>query len=121
MIRRPPRSTLTDTLLPYTTLFRSKSIAESLDARLQPERYRGNVVLRLCLAIFNQGATASLAADYYPGFNDFWKHQYCNGLGGQGAGLWLGRLQLLESLSGLTGAFFSRGRQSGRGSGGDSG
>src|SRR3546814_10484476 len=26
MIRRPPRSTRTDTLFPYTTLFRSKSI-----------------------------------------------------------------------------------------------
>src|SRR3546814_19607020 len=26
MIRRPPRSTRTDTLLPYTTLFRSKSL-----------------------------------------------------------------------------------------------
>src|SRR3546814_19604598 len=26
MIRRPPRSTRTDTLLPYTTLFRSKAI-----------------------------------------------------------------------------------------------
>src|SRR3546814_17739066 len=31
MIRRPPRSTRTDTLFPYTTLFRSK-----------PERERGN-------------------------------------------------------------------------------
>src|SRR3546814_11369744 len=28
MIRRPPRSTLTDTLFPYTTLFRSGSLAE---------------------------------------------------------------------------------------------
>src|SRR3546814_16111492 len=27
MIRRPPRSTRTDTLFPYTTLFRSRSIA----------------------------------------------------------------------------------------------
>src|SRR3546814_17067833 len=27
MIRRPPRSTLTDTLFPYTTLFRSKLFA----------------------------------------------------------------------------------------------
>src|SRR3546814_5450947 len=27
MIRRPPRSTRTDTLFPYTTLFRSKSIS----------------------------------------------------------------------------------------------
>src|SRR3546814_6064095 len=28
MIRRPPRSTLTDTLFPYTTLFRSELLAE---------------------------------------------------------------------------------------------
>src|SRR3546814_4153020 len=28
MIRRPPRSTLTDTLLPYTTLFRSLEFAD---------------------------------------------------------------------------------------------
>src|SRR3546814_6230207 len=30
MIRRPPRSTLTDTLFPYTTLFRSLYVAGSL-------------------------------------------------------------------------------------------
>src|SRR3546814_3073809 len=30
MIRRPPRSTRTDTLFPYTTLFRSDSIAEAV-------------------------------------------------------------------------------------------
>src|SRR3546814_20049353 len=29
MIRRPPRSTRTDTLFPYTTLFRSSSIGQS--------------------------------------------------------------------------------------------
>src|SRR3546814_3401040 len=29
MIRRPPRSTRTDTLFPYTTLFRSKIIADA--------------------------------------------------------------------------------------------
>src|SRR3546814_4703408 len=28
MIRRPPRSTLTDTLFPYTTLFRSQPVAK---------------------------------------------------------------------------------------------
>src|SRR3546814_1445281 len=38
MIRRPPRSTRTDTLFPYTTLFRSRlarvqQLAEHLDAR----------------------------------------------------------------------------------------
>src|SRR3546814_3595534 len=30
MIRRPPRSTRTDTLFPYTTLFRSLPLAENL-------------------------------------------------------------------------------------------
>src|SRR3546814_9184395 len=33
MIRRPPRSTLTDTLFPYTTLFRSLFFPPSLDMR----------------------------------------------------------------------------------------
>src|SRR3546814_9996986 len=32
MIRRPPRSTLTDTLFPYTTLFRSAALAGELRA-----------------------------------------------------------------------------------------
>src|SRR3546814_4526646 len=34
MIRRPPRSTRTDTLFPYTTLFRSADFLEFLVARL---------------------------------------------------------------------------------------
>src|SRR3546814_1355695 len=33
MIRRPPRSTRTDTLFPYTTLFRSAAVGE---ARIEP-------------------------------------------------------------------------------------
>src|SRR3546814_12560437 len=32
MIRRPPRSTRTDTLFPYTTLFRSVARRDTLDA-----------------------------------------------------------------------------------------
>src|SRR3546814_1980783 len=32
MIRRPPRATRTDTLLPYTTLFRSRAISASMQA-----------------------------------------------------------------------------------------
>src|SRR3546814_7783298 len=32
MIRRPPRSTRTDTLFPYTTLFRSRLIAQAFAA-----------------------------------------------------------------------------------------
>src|SRR3546814_5394818 len=35
MIRRPPRSTRTDTLFPYTTLFRSETV--TLNARVKPE------------------------------------------------------------------------------------
>src|SRR3546814_3374986 len=35
MIRRPPRSTRTDTLFPYTTLFRSDGRIVPLDHRLQ--------------------------------------------------------------------------------------
>src|SRR3546814_4377907 len=34
MIRRPPRSTRTDTLFPYTTLFRSKDVRHHEDARV---------------------------------------------------------------------------------------
>src|SRR3546814_8517739 len=35
MIRRPPRSTRTDTLFPYTTLFRSSSAERSRGPRVQ--------------------------------------------------------------------------------------
>src|SRR3546814_15233137 len=34
MIRRPPRSTRTDTLFPYTTLFRSEGVAQGVEGRL---------------------------------------------------------------------------------------
>src|SRR3546814_9895150 len=40
MIRRPPRSTRTDTLFPYTTLFRS--------TRLRPHRHRGGDAAAEC-------------------------------------------------------------------------
>src|SRR3546814_5221748 len=44
MIRRPPRSTRTDTLFPYTTLFRSKSAAASSSCKIQPYvRRRGRL------------------------------------------------------------------------------
>src|SRR3546814_18869413 len=35
MIRRPPRSTRTDTLFPYTTLFRSDDGVDLVDARVE--------------------------------------------------------------------------------------
>src|SRR3546814_9975197 len=45
MIRRPPRSTLTDTLFPYTTLFRSR-LHLARAQTLQPPR--ADLVLLLC-------------------------------------------------------------------------
>src|SRR3546814_6687567 len=45
MIRRPPRSTRTDTLFPYTTLFRSRGIFARLtfDRHRILREYRGSV------------------------------------------------------------------------------
>src|SRR3546814_13877224 len=46
MIRRPPRSTRTDTLFPYTTLFRSNLWEQSLLAMQAPrsQRYRADFI-----------------------------------------------------------------------------
>src|SRR3546814_17971903 len=41
MIRRPPRSTRTDTLFPYTTLFRSPVFGCDLAQHIVPVRCRG--------------------------------------------------------------------------------
>src|SRR3546814_15184439 len=63
MIRRPPRSTRTDTLFPYTTLFRSGSVADLLlraamagqfDGEHAPIRRQGGVI---------QGPRVAVAAD----------------------------------------------------------
>src|SRR3546814_5839566 len=40
MIRRPPRSTRTDTLFPYTTLFRSSAASGWRNVRSDPSRHR---------------------------------------------------------------------------------
>src|SRR3546814_10660870 len=42
MIRRPPRSTLTDTLLPYTTLFRSQGVRLQQRASMRLIRWGPN-------------------------------------------------------------------------------
>src|SRR3546814_12133883 len=43
MIRRPPRSTRTDTLFPYTTLFRSEAVAVWQGAGAVDRRLRGRL------------------------------------------------------------------------------
>src|SRR3546814_18467969 len=57
MIRRPPRSTRTDTLFPYTTLFRSHRV---VTGRRGSERATG----AHHLMIANQGDNAALNADH---------------------------------------------------------
>src|SRR3546814_12437509 len=46
MIRRPPRSTRTDTLFPYTTLFRSRLVARRQDQPHRPPPLRPRPVPR---------------------------------------------------------------------------
>src|SRR3546814_3619890 len=53
MIRRPPRSTRTDTLFPYTTLFRSA--LDHFTAELRGEVKRDNIMVTL----FSPGAVAT--------------------------------------------------------------
>src|SRR3546814_17264858 len=56
MIRRPPRSTRTDTLFPYTTLFRSqmKRVAEQVRDDANPEDIVANWLLVLNEALGSQ-------------------------------------------------------------------
>src|SRR3546814_17529139 len=59
MIRRPPRSTRTDTLFPYTTLFRS--LVRALDQVRQHARIKGSILpwLGLSFALRDMGLTAT--------------------------------------------------------------
>src|SRR3546814_7648237 len=47
MIRRPPRSTRTDTLFPYTTLFRSTGIAQRSPEYVRKKMQEGKAVIAL--------------------------------------------------------------------------
>src|SRR3546814_4425298 len=58
MIRRPPRSTRTDTLFPYTTLFRSLDLPI-----VQPEPFIRGTALRLDRAIVGQQYALRTAFD----------------------------------------------------------
>src|SRR3546814_2310992 len=66
MIRRPPISTRTDTLFPYTTLFRSEVEAQAL-ARLrnhgEGRRREAEVALAAALVVGDQRAHAAFARD----------------------------------------------------------
>src|SRR3546814_8033920 len=52
MIRRPPRSTRTDTLFPYTTLFRSSAGTDAVHPPVLIGFRGGTVRIRECLRVF---------------------------------------------------------------------
>src|SRR3546814_19951687 len=60
MIRRPPRSTRTDTLFPYTTLFRSVDAALiRLDGTPNKARLGGNAMIATSMAVAHAAAAAA--------------------------------------------------------------
>src|SRR3546814_14664063 len=76
MIRRPPRSTRTDTLFPYTTLFRSSHEAGGVERHLAaPGRRLGVHGRRVLLGAQDEGLAVELrqlglAVDAGGGFQD---------------------------------------------------
>src|SRR3546814_1952454 len=69
MIRRPPRSTRTDTLFPYTTLFRSLTIGAAVDAnvlineRIREEQRRGRSILHTVEVGYKEASRAIFDAN----------------------------------------------------------
>src|SRR3546814_4133140 len=64
MIRRPPRSTLTDTLFPYTTLFRSQRLDALGNVTLNgSELLAGTVDTTVDVALGVLGALTNLSND----------------------------------------------------------
>src|SRR3546814_10179303 len=66
MIRRPPRSTRTDTLFPYTTLFRSAAAPAEVDLPRRPPQRRGveqQVERPVHLRVIEQPAQRALGAE----------------------------------------------------------
>src|SRR3546814_12195491 len=69
MIRRPPRSTRTDTLFPYTTLFRSPDLIDTLAAEDFPLEAEEIPAVRAALDAKDAGALVALGkrpAAYLP-------------------------------------------------------
>src|SRR3546814_2843511 len=65
MIRRPPRSTRTDTLFPYTTLFRSQRRSDGHPASTHPvsgDREKHEAEPRICVPLQRDGNPASSGA-----------------------------------------------------------
>src|SRR3546814_8651556 len=66
MIRRPPRSTRTDTLFPYTTLFRSHSAGPEPRDQDPRNRARWRSAAARARAVASDGARPAHASDVAP-------------------------------------------------------
>src|SRR3546814_1164352 len=67
MIRRPPRSTRTDTLFPYTTLFRSQRRSDGHPASTHPvsgDREKHEAEPRICVPLQRDGNPASRSEEH---------------------------------------------------------
>src|SRR3546814_10190197 len=73
MIRRPPRSTLTDTLFPYTTLFRSVASA------IAPDYALGSHVAALGLAFSSPAMGARFVEGVFVGEHGSWNRSEPSG------------------------------------------
>src|SRR3546814_9724390 len=73
MIRRPPRSTRTDTLFPYTTLFRSVN-------------YTRFKTLTDYYVMFNVLTAIAWGPGFYPPYNQDWDPNICPGSNTQNGG-----------------------------------
>src|SRR3546814_12712043 len=60
MIRRPPRSTRTDTLFPYTTLFRSRALAQLQSGQPNERLISGTDGIRTVQGSVDQGVIGRL-------------------------------------------------------------
>src|SRR3546814_20137778 len=78
MIRRPPRSTRTDTLFPYTTLFRSPGTAAA-QVPLSKERHRVSLFPRLQLLWFAGYALLAESCSILWEFTQEWRRCCCWG------------------------------------------
>src|SRR3546814_11139972 len=80
MIRRPPRSTLTDTLFPYTTLFRSPPRPDLVERAIVPDYALSSHVAALGLAFSNGSAMPEAYANgAFIGEHGSWNRKFFNG------------------------------------------
>src|SRR3546814_16910060 len=75
MIRRPPRSTRTDTLFPYTTLFRSAAAAAGGVGRDRGGRAVAAGCARFALAFPRRARRAAAGQRRGRGMNSTWKQR----------------------------------------------